>query len=95
MIYPFLVTLPKATHPIFLLLPPLCLYEGAPPPTHPLPPNHSSIPLRWDIKSPQDPGPPLPLMSNKVILCYICICMDPSMYTFWLVAVSGISGWSG
>jgi hypothetical protein len=40
MLSPFPVTLP----------PPL--YEGAPPPIHPLPPHASSIPLRWDIKSP-------------------------------------------
>jgi hypothetical protein len=52
------------------LLPPLCLYEGDHPPTLPYP---SSIPLHWGIKPPQDQGSPLPLMSDKAILCYLCI----------------------
>ena len=38
-------------HPI---PPPICLYEDVPPPTHPLVPHHSIIPLCWGIKSPQD-----------------------------------------
>ena len=38
---------------------------------HPLPLHCSSIPLCWGIKPPQDQGPPLPLISDKVILCYI------------------------
>lgn len=48
-----------------------CLYEGAPPPTHQ--PYCYSIPLLWDIKPPQDQGLPLPLMSGKANLWYICI----------------------
>jgi hypothetical protein len=28
--------------------------------------------IHWNTKSPQDPGPPRPLMSDKAILCYIC-----------------------
>ena len=53
---------------------PLCLYEGAhlPPPFSFLP-HCSRIPLCWVIKSPQDQGLPLPLMPDKVILCYICV----------------------
>jgi hypothetical protein len=35
------------------------------PPTHPLQPYHSSIPLCWGIKPSQDPGLPLPLMPDK------------------------------
>ena len=42
-----------------------CFSEGAHPPTHPLPPHPSTIPLHWGIKSPQDQGPPLPLMPDK------------------------------
>ena len=52
---------------------PLCLNEDAPPPTHSLLPHNSSIPLHWSIKPPQNQGPPLPLMSGKSILGYICI----------------------
>ena len=51
----------------------LCHYEGTPQPTHPLPTYHSSILLFWGIKPPQDQGPPLPLMSDKAILYYLCI----------------------
>ena len=36
------------------LLPSLCLYEGATPPTHLLLYHHSSILLRWSIKPSQD-----------------------------------------
>ena len=60
-------------------------YQGAPPPTHPLPPHHSSIPLRWGIKPPQDQGPPLPLTSDKVILYYICIWSQGSLHVYSLV----------
>jgi hypothetical protein len=48
----------------------LCLYEGAIPPTHPFPPQHSTIPLCWDIKPPQDQRPPFTSMSAKATLCY-------------------------
>ena len=48
--------------------PSLCFYESAPLPTNPLP----GIPLHWDMDPSQDQGPLFPLMSNKVILCYIC-----------------------
>jgi hypothetical protein len=41
------------------------------PPTYPLLPYLSSIPLRWNIKPPQNQGPPFPLMSDKVILCLL------------------------
>jgi len=50
--------------------PPLCLYEDSPLSTHQ--PYCSSIPLCWSIKPPQDQGPPLPMMPDKAILCYIC-----------------------
>jgi hypothetical protein len=39
--------------------------EGAPPPTHPLLPQHPSIPLYWGIKPSQEQGSPLPLMTDK------------------------------
>ena len=53
-------------------LPLPCYNEGALPPTYPLPHHHPSIPLHWGIKPSQNQGPPLPLMPDKVILCYIC-----------------------
>ena len=68
MIFPFPVS-PPSSHPPS---PPLCLYAGAPSPTHPLLLHPSSIPLCWDIKPPQDQEPPLPLMPDEAILCYIC-----------------------
>jgi hypothetical protein len=51
MISPFWVSPPQTPHPI---PPSLCLYESAPPTTQPLLPHHSSIPLCWGIKPPQD-----------------------------------------
>jgi hypothetical protein len=48
-------------------------------------PHHSSIPLCWGIKSPQDQGPPLPLLSGKAILCYICIWSHGSLPVYSLV----------
>ena len=76
MISPFLVSPPQPpSHPH-----PLCLYEDAPPPTHPLPPHLSSIPLCWGIKPPQDQEPPLPLMPDKAILCYICSWSHGSLH---------------
>ena len=76
---------------------PLCLHEGAPPPTKLLLPHHSSIPLCWGIKSPQDQGPPLPLLSGKAILCYICIWSHGSLQVHSLVGDldSGRTEWLG
>jgi hypothetical protein len=54
---------PSATPLSHPLLP--CFYEGAPPPTHPLPPPCPSISLHWGIKTSQDRGPPLTLMPDK------------------------------
>jgi hypothetical protein len=48
-----------------------CLWEGAPPFTHPLLPQYPSVPLPWFIEPPQDQGTPLPVMPNMAILCYI------------------------
>ena len=43
-----------------------------------------SIPLHWVIKPAQDQGPLLPLMPNKVILCYICIWSHGSFHVYSL-----------
>ena len=67
MLSPFPVSPPQTLYP----LPSPCLYKGAPPPTHPLLPQCSSIPLCWVIEPPQDQGAPLPLMPDKAIFCYI------------------------
>ena len=58
-------------------------------------PHPNPIPLRWGIMPPQDKGPPLPLMSDKAILCYICIWSPGSLHVYSLVGglVSGSSGW--
>jgi hypothetical protein len=69
MLSPFLV-FPSTNPPI--PSPSRCFCEGAPPPTHPLPTHCPSISLHWGIEPSQDQGPPLPLMLDKTILCYIC-----------------------
>jgi hypothetical protein len=88
---------PSTKTPFHILPPPLCLYEGILPPTHPLLPQHSSIPLCWSIKPSRDQGPSLPLLSGKAILCYICIWSQGSLPVHSLVGVlvSGRTGWSG
>jgi hypothetical protein len=63
----------------------LWLYEGAPPPTYPLPPSHTGIPLHWGIEPSQAQGLLLPLMVNKVILCHICSRSPRSLHVYSLV----------
>ena len=74
-LFPFPLSSLKTPYPSFPssipLWDPPCFYEGACPPTHQLPPYHTSMPLHWGIKSPQDQAPPLSL-PDKAILCYIC-----------------------
>jgi hypothetical protein len=84
-------------YPIFPLL---CLYEGAPPPTHPptySPPNPSSIPLYWGNKLKLDQGSPVPLMPDKAILCYILSRDHGPNHVYSLVGglVPGSSGVGG
>jgi hypothetical protein len=83
-------------HSILPLPTPLCLYEGAHPPTHPLLPYRYSIHLSWKIKRPQDKGHPLPLMTDKAILYYICGWNHGSFHVYSLVGglFSGSFGWS-
>ena len=63
----------------------------------PFPPHHSSIPLHWGIKPPQDQGLPLPLMPDKAILSSICSWSHRSHHVYSSVGglVPGNSGWSG
>ena len=76
---------------------PLC------PPVFPCSPTHLLLlpcpgsPLHWDIKPPQDQGPLLSLMSNKVILRYICSWSHGSLQVYSLVGglVPGSSEGSG
>ena len=98
MISPFPVTSTPTTHHILPSpFPFASIRVLLHPPTHPLLPHLSSIPLHWGIKPPQDQGPPLPLMPDKAILCYICIWSHGSLHVYSLVGglVSGSSGWSG
>ena len=62
--------------------PSLCLYEGAPPSTYPLPSSHPGIPLPWGIKA---PGSLFTLMSDKAILCHICGWSPGSFHVYSLV----------
>jgi hypothetical protein len=78
----FLVAPPTHTLPA---IPPPCLYEGTPPLTHLLLPHSSSITLHRGIKPPQDQGPPLPLISDKAILCYLCIWSNGFLPEYSLV----------
>jgi hypothetical protein len=64
--------------------PPLCLYEGAPPPTHPLLPHHSSIPLHRSIK-PQ---------GHSLLYMYLEPWIPPCIYSLVSSLVPGNSGWS-
>jgi hypothetical protein len=70
-VIPFPCPSPKYPIPFSL---PLLLWGCSPthPPTHPLLPPHPGIPLHWGIEPSQDQEPLLPLMSDNVILCYIC-----------------------
>ena len=82
--------------------PSLCLYEGDPPPTHPLLPSRPGIPLHWGIEHPQVQGPFLPLTYNKAILCHICGQRHGSLRVYSLVGGSvpwelwgvGVGVWS-
>ena len=84
MFSPFQVSPSETPYP-FPPPPSPCLYEGAFSHTHPLPFSHPGIPLHWGIKHPQAQGPLLPLMSNKVILCYICDWSHGSFHVYSLV----------
>ena len=56
------------------------------PPTHPfLPPWGPCIPLHWGIEPSQDQGSLLPLMPDKVIICYICNWRHDSLHVYSLV----------
>ena len=68
---------------------------GCSPTTYPLLPHCSSIPLHWGIKPPQVQDPPLPLMSDKTILYYICIWSHGFLPVYSLVddQVPMSSGW--
>jgi hypothetical protein len=71
-----------------------CYYEGLHPPTHPVPPPHSGIPLHWGIELSKDQGPLLPLMTDKAILCYRFGWSHGTLLLYSLVGslVSGSSG---
>jgi hypothetical protein len=82
------------SEPPYPIPPSPCLFEDAPPPIHPLLFAFSGIPLHWGIEHPQAQGPPLPLMSNKAILCHICSQSHGSLHVYSLVGgpVPGSSG---
>ena len=75
----------------------LCFYEGAPTPTHSLPPHCPDILLHWGIEPSQDQGPLLSWMSRKAILCCICGWNLESLHVYSLVGglVPGSSGGTG
>jgi hypothetical protein len=77
--------------------PPIPSPHPLPSPTHPLPPHCPSIPLHWGHGAFTGPGPLLPLMTGKAILCYICGWSHGSLHVYSLVGglVSGSSGGSG
>ena len=60
--------------------------------------HHPSLLPCYDIKLSHDQGPPLPLMPDKVILCYICSWSHGSLHVSSLVGGllperSGVSDW--
>ena len=92
MLTPFLVSPPQPLYQI----PIPCFCEGPPPPTHPHPSHHHSMPLHWGLEPSQDQGPPLPLMLDKPIPCYICSCRHGLLHVYTLVGglIPG-SSWGG
>jgi hypothetical protein len=94
----FLVTPPQTPHPISALCPP----SFASMMVLPHLPNHSCptlVPVSSYTRAPSSGPrtPTLPLMSDKAILCYICICNYGSLPAHSLVGglVHGSNGWSG
>jgi hypothetical protein len=75
----------------------LWFYESAPSPTHQLQSHCPSIPLLWGTEPSLDQGPPLPLVLDKAILCYICCWSHGSLHVYSLVSglVTGSSGGGG
>jgi hypothetical protein len=72
----------------------LGFYECVPPPTHQLLPSHPQFPYtEISIEPSQDQGPLLKLMTDKTLLCYICIWSH--VYFFLDGLVPGSSGGSG
>jgi hypothetical protein len=78
-----------------------CLYEVAPPlthpPTHPLLSSQPGIPLYWSIENPLIQRPLLPLMSKKAMVCHIHSQRHGSLHGYSLVGgafprSSGVSG---
>ena len=85
-ISPFPITPPQLPHTFALSYhTPLPLWgcSSTQPPTHPLLPNYSRIPLLWGIKPPQDQGAHLPLMPDMAVLCYICNWSHGSLYVYF------------
>ena len=62
-----------------------CFYEVAPSPTHLLLPHCPSIALCWGIEPSQDQGPPLSLMPDNIIFCYICNWSRGSLHMYYFV----------
>ena len=81
----------------YSLLSPLFLYEGAPPPAHPLLLQCPSVILSWIIKPQKGKGAHLPVVPDKASLCYI-----PSwshgfpLCTFgWWFSLESLAEWGG
>jgi hypothetical protein len=75
-------------------IPPPCFFEGVSP-SDSLLPHCLNISLNQVINISQDQGPPLVLIPDKAILCYICSWSHGSLHVYFLVGglVPGSSGW--
>ena len=91
MLSPFLISPPKEN------IIPLSPSPSPCPPIYPLPLPGPGILLHWGIESSQDQGPLLPLMTDNVILCYMCSWSHGSLHvnSFLGCLVPGSSGGSG
>jgi hypothetical protein len=91
---PFSVTLQQI--PLTLLPSPLSLLPQWGCSSHLLLSHSYSIPLCWGIIIAQDQGSPLPLITDKSILCYICVLSHGSFPVDFLVddLILVIHGWS-
>jgi hypothetical protein len=76
---------PLCKPPISSPLPPVSMRVLLHPPIHPLLPHCSGLPLHWGIEPSQDQGPPLPLILDKAILCYMCSWSHGSLHVYSFV----------
>ena len=92
MLSPFPVSPQPFLYPVLLPSASMRVLFHPPPPS---PPNSHSNLLHRGIKPPQDQEPPLPLMLDNAILCYICNWSHGSLHVCSLVGDLDPWSWGG